>query len=203
MAKKLEPVDPHPNRWDKSHGTYLVGQAVIDGADHVAIECENFWGVGRLRLLVDETLRAKFDRQRYLYAQAIQTGELIDVQREAARMTLAWKTLDKTARAGGHWRKAAEVWEVTLADGTVAAIVPSLEDAHAVRAEGRKVALYTLEEIARLIDGYPGVVKAKKLWDGAAVENIRKSIADPLNAIDRPTGLDTPMNEGEGDALPF
>jgi len=203
MSKKPEPVDPHPNRWDKSHGTYLVGQAAIDGADQVAIECENFWGCGRLRLLVDTALREKFDRQRYLYAKAIQTGELIDVQREAARMSLAWKTLDKTARAGGHWRLSPDVWEVTLADGTVAAIVKTAHDAIAVRAEGRQVALYTLEEIARMIDGYPGVVKAKELWAGAKVINIRRSINDPLNAIDRPTGLDTPMNEGEGDALPF
>jgi len=202
MADKAAQAEAHPNRWDKSHGTYLVGQAAVDGADAQAIACEEFWGPGRLRLLVDDQLREKFDRQRYRYAQAIQGGELIDVQREAARMTLAWKTLDKAARAAGHWRRPAEVWETTLSDGTVVAIVQTLVDAKAVRTEGRQVALYSLEEIARLIEGYPGVVKAKQLWPGARVEPVRKSIADPLDAIDKATGLDSPL-EGGGDPLPF
>lgn len=193
--------DDHPNRWDHSHGTYLVGQAAIDGADHVAIEAENYWGAGRLRLLVDVTLREKFDRQRYRYSQAIQSGELIDVQREAARMALAWKTLDKTARAAGHYRKPPEIWETTLSDGTVIALVQDLAASREVITEGRQVALYTVEEVARLIEDYPGVVKAKQLWPGARVDGIRRSISDPLHAIDQPTGLDTPFNWEDGDAL--
>jgi len=201
MAKTTPQANP--NRWDKSHGTYIAGQAAIDGADQVAIDCENFWGRGRLRLLVDVTLREKFDRQRYLYAQAIQYGELADVQREAERMTRAWRALDQVARKGGHWRLPDEVWETTLQDGTVVAIVKDLAAANHVPTQGRQVALYSLEEIANLIDAYPSIARAKQVWPGARVANIRKSIGDPLGAIDKPTGLDSPMNEDEGDALPF
>ena len=193
--------EKNPNRWDKSHGTYLIGQASIDGADAVAIECEAYWGAGRLRLLVDEKLRAKFDRQRFLYAQAIQTGEMADVQREAARMTLAWRTLDKTARAAGHAPRPPEIWEVTLPDGTVALLARTVDDLKAVLPEGRQCAAYTLDEIGRLLAGFPALAKAKQVWPGAMVEAVRTHIDDPLNAIDQPTGLDDLFRGGDSNVL--
>ena len=48
--------------WVSTHGTYLSGQAAIDGADHAAITMENKWGAGRLRLLVDAVMWEKFDK---------------------------------------------------------------------------------------------------------------------------------------------
>src|SRR4029077_3578000 len=81
------------------------------------------WGSGRLRLLVDLELRQKFDRQRYLYQAAIQHGDLETLLREAQRMISAWMALDKSARSAGVPEMAATIWETTLADGTVAAIV--------------------------------------------------------------------------------
>jgi len=41
----------------------LAARSVIDGVDHVAVEMERKWGVGRLRLLVDDDLRQRFDQQ--------------------------------------------------------------------------------------------------------------------------------------------
>jgi len=202
MAEQAERAEANPNRWDRSNGTYLVGQAAVDGADFAAIECEAYWGCGRLRLLVDETLRAKFDRQRFLYAKAIQTGELVDVQREAARMTLAWRTLDKAARAAGHSARPPEVWEVTLPDGTVALLARTTEDLKAIRPEGRRCAAYTLDEIGRLLAGFPALAKAKQVWPGAEVTTVRTRIDDPLDAIDKPGSLDDLMERG-GDPLPF
>ncbi len=48
-------------------------RSVIDGVDHVAVEMENKWGVGRLRLLVDDDMRERFDRQAMLFNEAIWT----------------------------------------------------------------------------------------------------------------------------------
>ena len=59
------------------------------------------WGCDRLRLLVGPELREKFDRQRYLFNQAIWHGELEAVRREANRMVVAWQTLDRAATAAG------------------------------------------------------------------------------------------------------
>ena len=41
-----------PHSWAQTHGTYIAGQAAIDGADHAAVMMEAKWGAGRLRLLV-------------------------------------------------------------------------------------------------------------------------------------------------------
>ena len=83
--------------WARSHGTYIAGRAYVDGADQTASEMEAKWGADRLRLLVSSEWREKFDRQRYLFNQAIWHGELEDVRREANRMTTAWLTLDRVA----------------------------------------------------------------------------------------------------------
>ena len=50
-------------------------RAIIDGLDQVAVEMERKWGVGRLRLLVSDLLRAKFDAQKDKLDAAIATNQ--------------------------------------------------------------------------------------------------------------------------------
>ena len=173
---------PSP-QWGHSHGTYLAGRAYIDGADETAATMEKKWGVDRLRLLVPPEMREKFDRQRYLLNQAIWSGELEDVRRESGRMVNAWTALDRVATEAGHLPLQVEVWEVTLEDGAVAAIVQDNASAHRVVNDGRQVVVYTLEEIARLLSAYPGIAKVKQTFPGASVTGARKSVTDPLNEV--------------------
>jgi hypothetical protein len=87
---------------------------------------------------------------------------------------------------------APQVWEVPLADGSVAAIVPDDSHAALVNAEGRQVAVYTLAEIGRLLSAHPHIVKTKKVFPGATVTAVRRSVEDPLNAVwDTEEPLDT------------
>ena len=169
--------------WARTPGTYIAGRAYLDGADETAAEMETKWGCDRLRLLVGPELREKFDRQRYLLNQAIWHGELEAVRRESGRMVAAWLTLDRVASVAGHPPLKPEVWEIPLADGSVAAIVPDDAHAHHVVAEGRKVAVYTLEEIGRLLSNYPDIAKAKLTFPGATITAVRRSVEDPLKAI--------------------
>ena len=181
--------------WARSHGTYIAGRAWLDEADATAAQMEAKWGVDRLRLLVRPELREKFDRQRYLLNQAIWHGELEDVRRESLRAVKAWLALDAVATEAGATPLDPQVWEVAVGTGDdayVAAIVPDNAHAHRVIAEGRKVAVYTLEEIARLLAAMPTVAKAKTLWPGATVTASRKSIDDPLLAIG---DTDTPLDD--------
>ncbi len=171
------------NSWARSHGTYIAGRAYLDGADETASEMEAKWGCDRLRLLVTPELREKFDRQRYLLNQAMWHGELEEVKRESGRMVAAYMALDRAAEAAGAAPLSPVVWETTLADGTVAAIVADAAQAHAVVAEGRKVAVYTLEEIGRLLSNYSETVTAKLVFPGATVTAVRRSVEDPLKAI--------------------
>lgn len=180
--------------WARSNGTYIAGRAYLDEADQTACEMEAKWGADRLRLLVPPELREKFDRQRYLLNQAIWHGDLESVRRESMRMVKAWYALDKTATAGGKGPLAPQVWEIALGDGSVAAIVPSHDHARLVNAEGRQVSVYTLEEIARLLTGYPEIAKAKLVFPGATVTEVRRSVDDPLQAIhDSNDKLDDPL----------
>ena len=156
---------------------------------------ETKWGAGRLRLLVTPELREKFDRQRYLFNAAIWHGDLEAVRREANRMVTAWLALDRAATAAGKAAISPQVWEVALTDGTVAAIVPSDDHARAVIAEGRAVAVYTLDEIGRFLSAYPDVAKAKLTFPGAEVTAISKSISDPLDAIRDGVSLNDPLDD--------
>jgi hypothetical protein len=184
MAKvKKDDTTAKTRNWCASYGTYLSGQASIDGADAVAIAMEARWGAGRLRLLVPDELREKFDRQRFLYNSAIWHGDLQEVVAQSRRMIAAWQALSREAEAAGQPLLAPEVWEVALADGTVAAIVRSSEEAHAVVAQGRRVVVYTMDEIARMLQNYREVTAVKVTFPGAEVTAIRRDIPDPLNAI--------------------
>jgi hypothetical protein len=199
----VEPMTD-PRSWARSHGTYIAGRAYLDEADQTAVEMESKWGVDRLRLLVGPELREKFDRQRYLLNQAIWHGELEDVRTQAMRMVKAWYALDAAAQDYGKQPLDPLVWEVVVkqtdehgADSSyVAAIVPGNSHAYKVVAEGRKVAVYTLEEIGNLLAAMPKVAKIKELFPGATVTVTRKSVDDPLDGIhDTERPLDDPLDD--------
>ena len=50
----------------------LTLKAHIDGVDHIAQRMEAKWGVGRLPLLVDAEMRAKFYRQGQRMREALE-----------------------------------------------------------------------------------------------------------------------------------
>lgn len=204
-----------PIPWMGTPGMYIAGRAALDEADAMEVELELKWGRDRLRLLVDTALREKFDRQRYLTSQARWKGSLEDVKREAARMTTAWRALDKAATEAGAKVLDPAIWEVALEDGTVATLVREPQLANRILAEGRRINVYTLEEIAQMISAFPELVKAKLEFPGATVTRTKTEVRDPLE-----TPMGGPKSEGmfdstapidgvsgfdweQGDAIPF
>jgi hypothetical protein len=171
--------------WLAEQGTYLSGQEAIDSLDLVAIECERRWGCDRLRLLVPEDLRTKFDRQRLLTDAAITRGDLDDVLRETKRMISAWRALDKVASSNPQAMLPPTVWETPGPDGCVIQIVKEGEQAGMVAAQnvanGRRVQVYTLEEVGRILANLPSLYKIKETFPGATIVAVRQSVADPLN----------------------
>jgi hypothetical protein len=184
------PVDTLP-AWRRESGPYLVARAALDGVDALAHELEKKWGFGRLRRLVDETLRARFDSQRLKLNHATRHGELADVQREAGRMKNAWAAMHAAAIASGAEHIAPVVWEGVTPDGVVIAVVQTDDDARSVIAEGRQLEVYTMQEIANLVHAFPSIARAKEVFPGATVERV-KLPRDPLEAW-----------EANGDAIPF
>lgn len=152
-------------------------QAHLDGVDQVAKEAEAEWGVDRLPVLVDVELRAKFYRQRVKWMDAMQTAwgskmltrdQLDAVAGKSAAMQRAWGALVDAASVAGHRPIRAEVWEARLKDGSVVALVQTNAEAAKVLADGRHVQVYTLAEVANVIDALPEAIGlAKVVFPGA------------------------------------
>lgn len=197
--KKPEPRPTHgsPARaeWGKTNATMIAGQGYIDGLDHVAIQMEQKWGADRLRLLVEPDLREKFDRQRYLLNQAIWSGNLEDVRVETNRMIKAWQVLDRTANNSGQEALSPLVWEIALKGGKTLALVRTNADANHVRRDGRAMTVWSLEEVAHMIEAEVFVQEIKSNFLGTVVTKVRQTVGDPLRGIDSDSGLD--------DEIPF
>lgn len=183
--------------WANSHGTYISGRAYIDEADMTATEMDAKWGIGRLRRLVGPELREKFDRQRYLFNQATSHGGLEDIRREAGRMVKAWLALDRAVEASGRAKPIdPQVWEVALSDGLVVAIVPDNDHAHRVVSDGRRMTVYTLAEIAKLLEANSLVHLVKIEWPGAKVVASNRNPPGDIDGVsDTSAGLDEILDE--------
>ena len=124
----------------------LVIKAILDGVDAIARQMEGKWGVGRLRLLVGNALRIKFDAQKAKLDAAIATDEEAYIRTQAEGMRRAWLALDRAATESGAQPLAPEVWECVLpASGEVVSIVRTDVEAQRV---ARETEVWTLTEIA-------------------------------------------------------
>lgn len=162
-------------------------QAMVDGLDHVAHAMERKWGVDRLRLLVSDELRARFDEQRDRLASAIIRNEEFFVRIHADAMRRAWQALDRAASEAGATPLAPEVWECVLpSTGEIVSLVRTAVEAHHVARECR---VFTIAEIAKLIDGLGDtVLEAKRVFPGAAITDVRRA---------------PPIDWSRGDEIPF
>ncbi len=170
--------------WQWQQRAYEAGQAAIDEVDKVASGVERAWGLSRLRLFASVELRAKFDKQRYLLNDAIARGDLTGLVRECKRMINAWKALERYAVEHGLTQQP-DVWEIAMTDGSVLAIVHQNEDIALVHPDGRARQVWSLEEIVKLIEASPDVVRGvKKVFCGSLVE-LYAPRPDPLEGADK------------------
>jgi hypothetical protein len=150
-------------------------QAVADGVDEVVVALEKKWGVDRLRRLVDDDLRERFDRQHRKFNEALFNHDLAEIEKHAAGMKKGWEMLDRAATANGAVPLAPTVWEVRMPSGKVCALVRTAAEAVAVSADGRFVEVWMLDEIGRLIEGpWRDIGKVKEAFPGAIVSDLRQ-----------------------------
>lgn len=147
-------------------------QALLDGVQAARRDAEAEWGADRLVRLVGDDLRGKLYRQQAKWSAAYQAAweapllsrDLLDAVTSAAGgMTRAWPALAAAAVEAGHRPLHPDVWEVRLADGSVAALVRDNDAARHVLAEGRGISVYTVAEIANVIDALPDALKLAKI----------------------------------------
>ncbi len=147
MTRRASKLNPETEAMSSS--AYRI-QAMVEGLDQVAVAMERKWGVGRLRLIVSDFLRAKFDEQKDRLDAAIQSGEERYVAAQVEGMTRAWSALDRAAHDAGEKPLAPEVWECVLpSTGEVVSLVRTAAEAHHVARECR---VFTVDEVAMLIE---------------------------------------------------
>lgn len=159
-------------------------QALFDGVDGARKSAESEWGCDRLPLLVSDDLRGRFNRQKVRWSKALQEAwaaqflsrDLLDaVTNAAGGMRRAYAALVTAATEAGHRPIQPWVWETRLADGTVAAVVQTNDEAAKVIADGRHMVVYTLEEVANVIDALPQALQlAKQAFPGSKVQPRRE-----------------------------
>lgn len=152
-------------------------QSWFEGVDNARAEIERKWGCGRLEMLVDDELRARFRRVQAGWSIAYQaawtadmlTRDLLDaVTKKATSVRKGWEAMDAAATELGHRPVAPFVWEVRLATGEIAALVQTNTEASKVIADGRYLIVYTVEEVGHVIDALPAALQmAKVVFPGA------------------------------------
>lgn len=147
-------------------------QALWEQVDAERIDTETTWGAQRLALITGDELYAKFRRQQVrwstLYAAAWQAdimsrSMLDEVSAAAGAMKRAYAAVAAAATEAGHPPIAPWVWEATLSDGTVLAVVQDDDAAAKVSADGRYLRVATMREIANVWDALPKALQVAKM----------------------------------------
>lgn len=144
---------------------------LLERLDECAKQHECKWGVDRLQTLAGPQLRQKWDTQIAKLNAAITSSNLTDMRQLVEGTIRAWGILEQEAMQSGHTCHPPEVWEVQHpSSGRVYRICKTLLDAKAVTEEGYCV--YTLEEIARLLETKQMVNVVKENFPGAVVTRV-------------------------------
>ena len=148
-----------------------------------AVEAE--WGVDRLPWLCDEALRGRFEAQMDRLNEAI--DKMQDVEHQAAVTLRGVEAMVNAATAAGHKPLTGEYWEAPMPSGKVLAVTKDEYEAGKVAADNRDMCVYSIGEIATIIDEWQktkaGVLTetAKAMFPGAAVESFKTQTAKDLN----------------------
>ena len=153
-------------------------QIALEALDEVAARMERHWGVDRLPKLVPVALAEKFWRQKEkLDAEITEeaTAGFANVEREAQRMTNAWMALNAAAEAAGADPASAKFLTARMSDGRSLVICSDLDGmGHWLRQNpDSAAAVWTMEEVVRVLEGFDLVNRTKHLFDGAVVQEVR------------------------------
>lgn len=155
---------------------------MVDGLDHVAQTMEAKWGVERLPLLVDDELRAKFERQRVKTYDALRDAydapyltqdTLTNTRGMVEALKRGWSALDAAATADRQMPISAvtTVLEGRTHDGHVLAVVRTNAEARYVLQEGRGTVVMTLDEVANLLAAAGSIITdTLRLFPGTKIQ---------------------------------
>lgn len=152
-------------------------QSALMDHDRRVDEVEKLWGVDRLPYLVDDALRLRFWRAQEQLNAAIRSNDADAVSDRAANAVRGLEMLVKSAEEAGERVLEPDVWECSFPSGRgVLRLVRAFPE-HAARLEHRDgVVTWTLDEVARVIEGLQLVNRVKDQVPNAYIEAVTGKI---------------------------
>lgn len=142
----------------------------LDQLDDLASSMERRWGIDRLPRLMPQAWRTKFDTLKAQLDAAITSGS--DTTEAATALAKAWRMMDAKATEQGSFPLPPACYSIRCEDSIVE-IAETQEHATALlwwaKNEGRTVAVWTLAEVATVLNLHGIAHKAKEVFPGAMV----------------------------------
>lgn len=159
-------------------------RAMIETVDERARDCNRRWGHNRLAHLVPLDWLERFRSQKRKWETACfecagspQPEDRATVRKHGEAMLRAFDKLEEIAVAAGHLPTAPAHWEFELSNGTPVILVRDRHEMGQVDAKGRAVQIWSLEEIAGIVEKFPALIATKDAFPGAEVVQMR---TDPI-----------------------
>lgn len=176
---------------DAFTGPHSYGNAIADAIHHailpldrVATEMESYWGCDRLPSLVAPSTALRFGSAKAKLDAAITANDAVAVAARAAILIKGWKAMDAEAKKAGHEELSPDIWTHTTDDGFRMAVARSNPDAiKAIRTDPKMegTPVFSLDEVARIVQSMETVTSAKKVWPEAVVRRISKKPDEVLS----------------------
>jgi len=150
----------------------LAVQSAVEGYDRHIWETERIWGVDRLPSLVSNDTRQRWWTGVAMLDSSIRDNNAVMVSAIVDNLIIGLQKMVAEAEAAGYGPLEPDIWEAPLSDGRVLCLVRSFPSS-SYRADGRDVVLWTLEDVARMIDKQESINRIKEMFPGAEITDVR------------------------------
>lgn len=155
-------------------------RAWIETVDERARECNRKWGHNRLPHLVPLDWLDKFRAQKRKWELAcfeccgsLMPDDRDRVRKQAEAMLRAFDKLEALAVEEGYLPTPPNEIEFELTDGTPVIVVRTRAELSQVNPAGRAVQVWSLEEVATILERFPAICAAKNSFPGAEVVQMK------------------------------
>ena len=172
--------------------TQLLDQAsdLIRLVNVRANEVNKRWGFNLLPFLVPAEWMEKFQRQKSNWELACfecvgspKPADMERIRQQGEAMLRAYDKLECVAVEQGHQPAPPTQWEFELRDGTPVILVRDRAEMSQIDPRGRKAQIWSLEEIADIIQKFPMLLATKDTFPGAEVIRV-KTNPDVMDKLD-------------------
>ncbi len=154
----------------------LAVQCALEEFDRHNWEAERIWGVDRLPSLISIETRLSWWQGRAMLDTAIRDNNAVMVTALVENMVKGMHQMITEAEAAGYAPLSPDIWEAPLSDGRILQIVRTFPAA-CYQPDDRNVLLWTIEDVARMVDQHDAINMIKDAFPGATITDVRVTVA--------------------------